>query len=71
MSTQKWPNQMELNLSEQYLTAQNGGHRIYTAASLRRMFKAGELEGTQPGKRKKIRIYKKELDLKILGRNPA
>ena len=27
MNTQKWPNQMELKMSEQYLKEKNGGHR--------------------------------------------
>ena len=71
MNTQKWPNQMELKMSEQYLTEKNGGHRIYTAATLRRMFVAGEIKGIQAGKGKKIRLYRSELDLKILGRNLA
>ena len=71
MNTQKWPNQIELKMTEQDLTEKNGGHGIYTAATLRRMYVAGEIKGVQAGKGKKIRLYRSELDLKILGKNPA
>ncbi len=69
--TQKWPEQMTLKQSEEYLASRNNGHRIYCVATLRRMFVAGELNGKQLGKGKKIRLYKSELDLKLLDKHTA
>ncbi len=71
MVTQKWPELMSLNDSEKYLTYKNGGHRLYSAMTIRRMFQRGDLNGKQLGKGKKVFIYKSELDLKLLDRTIA
>ena len=71
MNQQKWPEQMSLKQSENYLTYKNGGHRLYSAMTIRRMFQRGELDGKQLGKGKKVFIFKSELDLKLLNRTIA
>lgn len=67
MIVKQWPDRMSLAQGVQYLTAKNGGHKMYCEATLRRMIKEGKLEGQQISKGKKIWIYKSELDRKILG----
>ncbi len=71
MVTQKWPELMSLDDSEKYLAYKNGGHKLYHKVTLRRMFQSRKLDGKQSGKGCKIFLYKSELDLKLLERNPA
>ena len=69
MIVKKWPERMSLTQGVQYLTAKNGGYRMYCEATLRRKVASGELVGQQMGKGKKIWIYRSELDRKILDLN--
>ena len=60
---------MSLKQSENYLTYKNGGHRLYSAMTIRRMFQRGELDGKQLGKGKKVFIFKSEQFWNTVQRN--